>query len=149
VRDLAYGLSQQYFKILSGITLGAVSVPIFNTIVPAGVTGPYIIYSGITVNQGADTSNTNYQFSVTVLLDIVMMYLGDAGGSSDVDMLSGKVKQLICPGRPMDSKPVNLLPFFKCVITKHLSDTSFDAINGTTHVVRRLVRFQHIIEELA
>ena len=149
MRDLTYSLKQQYIKLLTGITFSGIPVPIYDTVVPAGVIAPYILYSGTTVNITAETSNTNYQFSVTALLDVVFSYMGDSGGSSDIDLLTGKIMQVILPGRPMDLKPINLLPFFKVVVSKHLSSTSMDSQNGTSRVVSNLVRFQHIIEELA
>lgn len=149
MRDLTYSLKQQYFKLLTGLTFAGAAVPVYDTIVPAGAVGPYVIFSGTTVNISGDTSNTNYQFSVTVLLDVFTSYLGDAGGSSDAALISGKIKQLICPGRPMDAKPINMTPFFKVVVTKHLSDTAMNTQNGTARSVRNLIRFQHIVEELA
>lgn len=149
MRDLVYGIKQQYFKLLTGITLGGASVPVYDTIVPAGIGTPYILYSGTTVNVSTGTSNTAYQFAVTVLLDVVTSYLGDAGGSSDAALISDKIKQIICPGRPMDPKPISLTPFFKVIVTRHFSDTAMSGLNETTHVVRNLIRFQHIVEELA
>lgn len=97
----------------------------------------YIVVSSIT---GAEDSDKNtYGGKVSVLLDVV------ASGKAvlnvtDSESMVESIKGLI------DSKTtLNLSPYFYCVNTNLVSDEQLITNTPTAKVIRRLLRYEHIL----
>ena len=149
MRDPRNQLKQGYIALITGkVLLNGVVVPIYDTVVPDSAQAPYIIYSTVNIGPSRNVNSSNYGFTVAVLIDVVTAYFGGFGGTMDVLNLSDQIKNLVLPGKPRDIKPLSLLPNFKLIVTTVLSDTEMNSGNETKKVVRNLIRFEHIIEEI-
>ena len=147
MKDPIYPLKQAYFKLIAGkLTFKGINVPMYDSVVPAGATMPYILFSQIQ-SVPINTSNTNYCWRITVMLDIVTGYQGDFGGKTDSLLITDKLLGIIAPGRPMDAKPFNLKPWFNVAVTSVTNINTMDNLSETNRIIRNLVRFNHIIEQ--
>lgn len=149
MKDPRLKLAKEYIRILNGhLLLGALNVPVYNTVVPDTASAPYVIYSTVNLGPSRNPNRTYYGYVAAVLLDIVTSYAGGFGSKIDSVSITDQIKQLLMPGGPATPRPIDLAPDFKVIVTTHLSDTEIDSSNETRRVIRNLARFEHTIEEI-
>lgn len=149
--DLHLPLKGAYWQLLNGnLSLHGENVPVFDQIIPDSITQPYVIISNIIINAIPETTNTNWMFRATVLLDIVTAYAGGFGGTTDASLLVNSIMNIILPGNVQTARPLEnlLMPNFKVITTTLQSITALDNMNETSRIVRRLVRFNHLAEQI-
>ncbi|PUZ21805.1 hypothetical protein DCC81_24775 [Chitinophaga parva] len=140
--DVNYLVRRAYFQKLNGALLyNGAPVPIYDRFAINSAVAPYVILSSQTDTEEGTKNNQGHD--ATILVDIVNR--GEAISSMVVDSIAGQVLALINPLHGWQA--LDLGPDLQLLRTTKISDQPLEAQSNTEKVIRRLMRFRHIIHE--
>ena len=137
MKDWNQALRKSYIKILK------VNKPAFYEMIPdtsAAVSSYFLIHTIVGVE---DSDKNSFDGKVSIMVDIIANSVDAALNITAVESMAAFCKNAInakkCP---------DLSPDFHCITTKIILDQQFNNITNTQKVIRRLLRYEHLIEEL-
>lgn len=141
--DVNTRVRQGYFQRLNGVVLLAGQpVLVYDTFASNDAIYPYIILSTQTdVGSGTKQSQGH---EATMLVDIVTGFTG-GGTRMPLDTIAGQVLTLINPQATVQQ--IDAGPELQVINTQLLSDLTLEGQNGVYKIIRRLLRFGHVIHE--
>jgi len=140
MKDAGYELRKAYYDRLNNITVNATTIPFYD-IVPTTASEPYMYVSDYTANDFGD--KTTYGQEVTITLHVVTRQGNTEGGRKDNDDVANEIIEQI---RTRSQNYLSLTNHY--IITTTLDNTTsiVEGVEGGK-IVRRLIRFRHIIAE--
>ena len=124
------------------ITILKANSPAYYEMAPDTVSGnKYFIVNSITAVD--DSDKNSFDGRVTIMVDIVAKSSDAALNIKDCEAMAAFCKNAI------NSKTLpDLSPDFHCLTAKITMDQQFNNITNTQKIFRRLLRYEHLIEEL-
>lgn len=141
MQDVNYILRKAYFQALNGVvSWNVVPLPVYDKFAPNDAVYPYIILS--TQTDVEDSVKNCQGHEATMLIDVVTGFTGEVN-SAQMDNICGQIQGIINPISPR----IILGGGFQLIRTRKISDNTLESQNGVWKVLRRLLRFDHIIHE--
>lgn len=129
-----------YFTILDGnITVGGVTLPIYDGQAPADPLGSYIVIGERNSQQIPGKGVFNSE--VFILVDCCIK--GSSFGFEESDEAATQVMGLI----NSDANP-DCTPDFQVISTSIQSTNNLSGLNPTDNIARTLIRFRHLVKQL-
>lgn len=99
MRDVLYPVRKAYYEALAGnITHNGQTVHISEN-VPSGQAFPYVVITEQTMGEGRSMKNCT-AYDVTILIQIITGFRGNAGGHKDADLIADRIYELLGAGLP-------------------------------------------------
>src|ERR1044072_2185048 len=134
---------QGYFQRLNGaVLLDGRPVPVYDTFTSNDAVYPYIILS--TQTDAGSSTKQSQGHDATMLVDVVTGFTG-GGTRMPLDTTAGQVLTLIQPDATAEQ--IDVGPELQVINTQLLSDLTLEGQNGVYKIIRRLLRFGHVIHE--
>lgn len=141
MQDVNYQLRKSYFQALNGVVVwNTLSVPVYDKFAPNDAVYPYIILS--TQTDVEDSVKNCQGHDATMLVDVVTGFSGEVN-SEQMDSICGQIQGIINPINPR----LTMDGGFQLIRTRKISDNTLESQNGVWKILRRLLRFDHLIHE--
>lgn len=141
MNDINYQLRRSYYQSLNTLVVfNSQPVRFYDKFAPNDAVYPYVILS--TQTDVEDSVKNTQGHSCSMLVDIVTGFTGEVQ-SEPMDDIAGQIQSIINPA-------VGRLAIgggFQLIRTRKISDNTLESQNGTYKILRRLLRFDHIIHE--
>jgi hypothetical protein len=142
MKDATAILQTKWFESLNGeLEYNSVNVPFYDT-VPPDAPDLYVVFSDISSFE--ETDKTAFGQEINVTIEIISRFsVGYFGSSNAVDSVANQIFELIRTRTGID-----LSPNFNNYILTITTDNKFKETTQTHYVIRRVITFNHIIEQL-
>lgn len=135
-------LRTAYFNKISSLTYNSSAVRVIGKATSDPKQSPYVQLSTQTDRQ--ENGKSGFQHESTMLIEVIG-YWDKNISEAEVDGLAEMVINAIVPD---DHDYLSLAPDFKMITSKLVSDNDIDEGDDTRVYYRRLLRFEHKIQEL-
>lgn len=141
MNDVNYELRKMYFQVLNThLVYNSQPVKVYDKFAPNDAVYPYVILS--TQTDVEDSAKNIQGHACSMLVDIVTGYTGEVN-SVPMDTIAGQIQGIINPS----TGRLTIGGGFQLIRTRKISDNTLESQNGTYKILRRLLRFDHIIHE--
>jgi len=146
MKDLGLTLRTAYYERLNGaITLNGSDVPIYDSVsVPADTVEPYILLTDFVSTEIGEGSKQTYGQNCFFSLEVVTKFPNAVGGKDDADSLVNQILTLV---RTRQAGYFDLSPDFNLVSVVLDATQTIQELASDGMIVRRLIRFGHLIYE--
>jgi hypothetical protein len=135
-------LRTAYYQKIVSLTYKDAGVRVIGKAMSDATASPYVQISTITNQQQAGKHGFNHLS--TVLIQVVGYFLNNVDEVVVDDLAELVISNIISDGRVQ----LDLSPDFKMITSKQVSDNDLDDGDETRLYYRRLLRFEHNIQEL-
>jgi hypothetical protein len=143
--ELSLALRKGYFAKINGqIMNGVDTVPVYDIFaIPEETTYPYILLSSQTSTQRINKGNKIY--NATMLIDIVTGDLNPIGREQS-ETIADQIELLV---NPLDRSDIDITAHgYEIGDTYREDDSDLGAKNDQYYILRKLMRYRHIITKL-
>lgn len=145
MKDVSLKLREEYFRLLNGnVVVNAVTIPVYDT-PTSSASIPYILID--TFTELNDDDKDQFGSDIIQSIEVVTSFsVGNYGGKKQSDEITSIVKNLIKTSKGSDN--FDLSPNFHNITTKLERSNTLTEQNSTDYIVRRIIEFRHLIQEL-
>lgn len=141
MKDVSEILQQSYFQALNNISVGSIEVPFVDIALP-NQPKPYIAV--IAIDSVRFDDKDKFGQNVDVTLEVVTGQKSNASSSRLAQQITNAVTQVIALGEGF----ADLSPDFNMITSTCEAITTIKEITDNEVVIRRILVFNHLIEEL-
>jgi len=141
MKDVNSILREKYIAALGSLTDSAgASVSIYDR-VPSTAGDKYAFFGAFTSNEWTDKQG--FGQDVTVTVNVICQYNGNAGGQKEIDLIGGQITEAIRTRTVLDLSP----DFDMITVTVDNQFNSSRAVGGGIEYLKS-IRFRHLIKQL-
>lgn len=147
MKDCFAILQEKYFEALNGVLMsnGKV-VPVYDSSsIPADAVQPYVALSAIYGSENGEGSKTSYGQEVFFECRVYTKFLNAFGGKKQASIIADQIIQII---RVRQGDYLDLSPDFYMVKSSLDSTNTMEEIVPDGVIISRIIRFNHIIQEV-